>query len=89
MVHASTLPNCVKYFLSDSADTPYTQHYNTQRETESNNVCTICGVPVETADKHFPTEMDISQSLRVQRTYDAGVGIRHIREKMVALVSVS
>ena len=62
MVQASTLPNCEKYFLSDSGNVTCIQHHNERQTTdEVYDICTICSIPVETANKHFATDMEMRQ----------------------------
>ncbi len=72
IVHASTLPNCEKYFLNDSATT--TRFSTTPRgKTGHCKVCTICRVPVQAADEHFPASIESIDVLMQARGTKRGV----------------
>jgi hypothetical protein len=72
MVHASTLPNCVKYVrrLSRYTDSALRTTHIT------NGVCTICSVPVETADEHFAMDAEVdSGGEHMEREQKGGISI--------------
>lgn len=88
IVQASTLPNCVKYFLNDSAITPV-QYYG-PRVNKHYDVCTIRRVPVEAADEHFATYTTARiESTRVAREARRTRYSRTWKERALVLASVT